>query len=309
MNCIFDNGKCALLGTKTRQCLAYEIPCSFYNPYKAPEIKIPERLNKALKQRRIEMQESEITICGHGGGTPSKKNLKEYCSKRYAEISKNKKHKGLIAVRRLKVLDNSHRTKFVSKYNTILGRNIYSQNLRNYVYTKYPQTGKYYSDCSSSGMATFRNIGYTKVPMLNTAGIYQSQLFEDVPAIIKHGHIQNPEVLKVGDCLLFVGEDPSRPLQIGHVEYVYKLNNGKQPKKHKVALPTLRKGDKGDEVKLLQNNLNSCKLTSTKIAEDGDFGPKTDALLKVFQKKYKLVVDGIYGIKSANKMCDIIGAK
>lgn len=73
-------------------------------------------------------------------------------------------------------------------------------------------------------MATFKKIGYN-VSLLNTAGIYNSNLFETVPVTIKNGHILNPEILKVGDCILFIGNDPSRPLQIGHVEYVYEISN------------------------------------------------------------------------------------
>jgi hypothetical protein len=58
---------------------------------------------------------------------------------------------------------------------------------------------------------------------LNTAGIYESDLFEEVPVQIVNGHIVNPEILKVADCLLFRGNDPSRPLQIGHVEGVFNM--------------------------------------------------------------------------------------
>lgn len=41
--------------------------------------------------------------------------------------------------------------------------------------------------------------------------------------MIENGHITNPEILKVGDAILFVGNDPDRPRQIGHVEYVYEI--------------------------------------------------------------------------------------
>ena len=164
--------------------------------------------------------EKDITLCGHGSGTPSTKNMYTYLESRYKSIAPNGKHKGVVAVRRLKELTDAGRKKFHDTYKTILGRNVYSQSLRSYVYSKYK--GKYYSDCSSSGCGTFKKIGY-KVSLLNTAGIYKSSLFETVPVKIKNGHITNPEVLKVGDAILFVGSDPSRPLQIGHVEYVYEI--------------------------------------------------------------------------------------
>lgn len=167
------------------------------------------------------MKEQDITICGHGSGNPSTKNLYTYLESRYNAFSKtNGKRKGLVSVRRLKALTEPQRALFHDTYKTILGRNIYSQSLRDYVYA--PYKGAYYSDCSSSGCATYRKVG-CEVSNLNTAGIYQSGLFESVPVNIVNGHIMNPEVLKVGDALLFVGDDPSRPLQIGHVEFIYDL--------------------------------------------------------------------------------------
>jgi hypothetical protein len=117
----------------------------------------------------------------------------------------------------------SQQKKFHNTYKITLGRNVYSQDLREYVFTAYKKDGKYYSDCSSSGCATYIRIGLS-ISLLNTAGIYESDKFETVPVIIKNGHIQNPEILQVGDAILFAGDDPSRPLQIGHVEYVYEVD-------------------------------------------------------------------------------------
>lgn len=58
----------------------------------------------------------------------------------------------------------------------------------------------------------------------------------------------------------------------------------------------LMKGDKGDSVKKLQENLNylgyPCGIA------DGSFGSKTETALKNFQKAYKLTVDGKYGATS-----------
>ena len=169
------------------------------------------------------MTEKQIVICGHGSAKPSTKNMYTYCNSRYSSLAPNGKHKGLICVRRLKNFTDAEREKFVAAYKSILGRNYYSQNLRQYVFTKY--NGNYYSDCSSSGCACYAKAGHD-VGLLNTAGIYNSSKFETVPAIIKDGHVQNPEVLKVGDALLYVGNDPSRPLQIGHVEFVYDIPTG-----------------------------------------------------------------------------------
>ena len=166
------------------------------------------------------MTESKIILCGHGSGTPSTKNMASYLTSRYSQFAPNGMRKGVVSVRRLKALKDEERGSFAATYAQILGRNLYSQPLRQYVYT--PHGGRYYSDCSSSICATYQRIG-KDVGLLNTAGIYESDLFESVPVQISAGHILNPDVLKVGDCLLFVGNDPKRPLQIGHVEAVYMM--------------------------------------------------------------------------------------
>lgn len=52
----------------------------------------------------------------------------------------------------------------------------------------------------------------------------------------------------------------------------------------------LKKGSKGEEVKVLQKLLN--------ITVDGDFGAKTEAAVKAFQKSRNLVADGVVGSKT-----------
>lgn len=168
------------------------------------------------------MREEDIIICGHGSGTPSTKNMYSYLDSRYNSFATNGVRKGLVAVKRLKMMNDELRAEFAKKYSTILGRNIYSQDLRQFVYS--PYGSRYYSDCSSSICATYQQIG-CDVSLLNTAGIYYSNLFADVPVTIVNGHILNIDVLKVGDCLLFAGNDPNRPKQIGHVEAVYQISN------------------------------------------------------------------------------------
>lgn len=168
--------------------------------------------------------EKNIILCGHGSGFPKTKVMYDYLESRYNNIAPNGKRKGLVAVRRLKGMTDDERQKFKEAYATIIGRNYYSQTFREYVFKTH--NGYYYSDCSSSGDACYAKAGHD-VGWLNTAGIYNSKKFESVPVVIKNGHVQNPDVLKVGDALLFVGNDTtgSRPLQIGHVEFIYELPN------------------------------------------------------------------------------------
>lgn len=65
--------------------------------------------------------------------------------------------------------------------------------------------------------------------------------------------------------------------------------------------PTLKKGNKGKEVKNLQRFLNWYN-PNNKLSVDGVFGKYTDAAVRRFQKAEGLVVDGIVGIKTVNKM-------
>lgn len=58
------------------------------------------------------------------------------------------------------------------------------------------------------------------------------------------------------------------------------------------APQVLRRGCKGVDVERLQRLLQKAGLP---VAIDGDFGPGTDMAVKTFQKRRKLVVDGIVG--------------
>jgi putative chitinase len=59
---------------------------------------------------------------------------------------------------------------------------------------------------------------------------------------------------------------------------------------------TLRKGSKGDGVKMMQEALG--------IAADGAFGPGTEAKLKAWQTAHGLVADGIAGPATLAKLLD-----
>jgi peptidoglycan hydrolase-like protein with peptidoglycan-binding domain len=65
------------------------------------------------------------------------------------------------------------------------------------------------------------------------------------------------------------------------------------------SLPTLRRGSKGDAVKFLQERLS---LMGYSLVIDGEFGAKTEAAVKQFQKDRGLTVDGIVGPKTWTAM-------
>ena len=110
---------------------------------------------------------------------------------------------------------NQKRKSVIDKYDEIIGRNIYNQTLRDWCYKPY-KDGKYYSDCSSSICYAYKEAGLG-FGILNTAGMYNSKKLTTVNVEIKDG-IPNEKDLRMGDMLLFAGNDSSRPLRIGHVE-------------------------------------------------------------------------------------------
>lgn len=228
-----------------------------------------------------------VVLAGHGSGVPSTKGMNAYCSSRQAI------GRGLVEVRRIPGLTDALRQQMHDFYSTILGRNTYSQNLRDYCYT--PYKGTYYSDCSSSICRTAQQVGKSQYKSLNTAGMHYD--FEKVNVTIKNGIIQNPEVLKVGDCLMFKGSDPSRPLQIGHTEMVYEINGSTQ----NAATPSVSTGS--EVVKAGQMHANN--FTGAGLNPDGIRGTLTKkAGIMVIQTamnldyKAGLEVDGIWGSKS-----------
>ena len=239
---------------------------------------------------------------------------------------------------------NELRIKVRDKYRTILGRNYYSQARRKYCYQKY-SNGKYYSDCSSSISLTYKEVGLS-FGLMNTVDMISSDKLETVPVIIKKGQIMNPEILRIGDMLLFAGTDSSRKKYdyVGHVEMVGEINGStiilyghgsdkpskknmktycsrrynsktnktpignkglirvrrfirddmEAPKDYHIGDRTLRRGDKGDDVRQLQEMLMTLGWSFPQYGADGDYGAETEANVKGFQRVSGLPVNGIF---------------
>jgi peptidoglycan hydrolase-like protein with peptidoglycan-binding domain len=66
-------------------------------------------------------------------------------------------------------------------------------------------------------------------------------------------------------------------------------------------LPTLKRGDSGSAVRLLQNLLISLNYLNRDLAS-GSFLDYTDTAVRNFQREYGLVADGIVGIKTWDKL-------
>ena len=62
--------------------------------------------------------------------------------------------------------------------------------------------------------------------------------------------------------------------------------------------PALKKGNKGEYVKLLQKKLIEQGYALPKYGNDGDFGSETESAVKAFQRDHGLTADGIVGKKT-----------
>lgn len=69
-----------------------------------------------------------------------------------------------------------------------------------------------------------------------------------------------------------------------------------------IKLDVLKKGYKGDQVKTVQRILYARGYDLGSKPVDGDFGTKTEAVVRKFQKANGLTVDGIVGEKTWNKL-------
>ena len=80
------------------------------------------------------------------------------------------------------------------------------------------------------------------------------------------------------------------------VDYGYPVSSPSTPPT--VERPTLRRGDKGDAVILLQSELIRLGYSLPKYGIDGDFGKETEMAVKQFQQDNRLTVDGVVGPKT-----------
>lgn len=72
-----------------------------------------------------------------------------------------------------------------------------------------------------------------------------------------------------------------------------------------LALPLLRKGDKGEVVRAAQYLLNGRGASVGKYGADGDFGPATQAAVLAFQRRNGLTADGIIGAQTWAKLLGV----
>lgn len=95
--------------------------------------------------------------------------------------------------------------------------------------------------------------------------------------------------------------------KVGKVDATPSTPTTSAPSSSAATRTYLIKGDKGNAVKELQENLTYIGYVCGVI--DGSFGAKTDDALRRFQKDYKLTVDGKYGTNSRKALEDAVAQK
>lgn len=91
----------------------------------------------------------------------------------------------------------------------------------------------------------------------------------------------------------------------GYIAPKYDAEPAKTTKNKQVfnlELKVLKKGSKGNTVKALQHLLMAYGFNCGGYGADGRFGPGTDSALRSYQKAKGLVVDGVCGPKTWNKL-------
>jgi peptidoglycan hydrolase-like protein with peptidoglycan-binding domain len=71
----------------------------------------------------------------------------------------------------------------------------------------------------------------------------------------------------------------------------------------------LKRGDSGENVRMVQKALNEKTNLASPLVTDGDFGPSCEAALRAYQKQNNLQVTGIYGTNENVVLGELIDRK
>ena len=84
-------------------------------------------------------------------------------------------------------------------------------------------------------------------------------------------------------------------LIFGYARPKYPVKSSANSSDVNISLPTVRKGNSGNAVKILQLALVAYEYNIGKYGADGDFGSDTESAVRQFQKNSGIEVDGIVG--------------
>lgn len=94
----------------------------------------------------------------------------------------------------------------------------------------------------------------------------------------------------------------SSSLIFGYARPKYPVTGSANGSDVNISLPTVRKGDTGNVVKILQAFLVAYEYSIGISGIDGDFGSDTESAVRQFQKNSEIEVDGIVGRDTWSKL-------
>lgn len=194
----------------------------------------------------------------------------------------------------------------------------YDQNERNSLWKLYLKTLKPIPDakveCDCSSFMTYcailggANIEYGSNAPTTSTMIAKFSANRSYTVLTDKKYTESSDYLKRGDILVKKGSHTVMVLSDGA-----KANENAPKKSIVIPKPTIRKGNKGDNVKQLQTALNT--LFACGLNVDGDFGTKTFNALKTSQQTlknlgyYTSTIDGIYGKNNQIALSDYAKSK
>lgn len=194
----------------------------------------------------------------------------------------------------------------------------YDQNERNSLWKLYLKTLKPIPDtkveCDCSSFMTYcailggANIEYGSNAPTTSTMIAKFSANGSYTVLTDKKYTESSDYLKRGDILVKKGSHTVMVLSDGA-----KANENAPKKSIAIPKPTIRKGNKGDNVKQLQTALNT--LFACGLSVDGDFGTKTFNALKTSQQTlknlgyYTSTIDGIYGKNNQTALSDYAKSK
>lgn len=169
------------------------------------------------------------------------------------------------------------------------------------------------ADCSSGVAANVKAVGY-RLGIQTLKNVSVDAYTGNLRAVLKRAgaieltaskYLTSDKYLRPGDVLLYEGHHTAINLDMGSNASWGTSDNPSTPSQKNY----LSKGDKGTEVKEMQEKLIVCGYSCGSYGADGDFGSGTDSAVRSFQKDYGLTVDGKFGPASKAKLDEVYAAK
>ena len=169
------------------------------------------------------------------------------------------------------------------------------------------------ADCSSGVAANVKAVGY-RLGIQTLKNVSVDAYTGNLRAVLKRAgaieltaskYLTSDKYLRPGDVLLYEGHHTATNLDMGSNASWGTSDNPSTPSQKNY----LSKGDKGTEVKEMQEKLIVCGYSCGSYGADGDFGSGTDSAVRSFQKDYGLTVDGKFGPASKAKLDKVYAAK